>query len=61
MNAPAQVPWWADRVLGLVSVMVGEILGFLAAQALVLAPMAWAKRMQLKPGWTRFRRSKAFR
>ncbi len=33
MNAPAQAPWWADRVLNLVSVMVGAILGFLAAQA----------------------------
>ena len=33
MNASAQAPWWADRVLNLVSVMVGTILGFLAAQA----------------------------
>jgi hypothetical protein len=33
MNAAAQPPWWADRVFGLVSVMVGAILGFLAAQA----------------------------
>ncbi len=33
MNAPAEAPWWADRVFGLVSVLVGAILGFLAAQA----------------------------
>ena len=33
MNAPTQAPWWADRVFGLVSVIVGAILGFLAAQA----------------------------
>ena len=33
MNAPALPPWWADRVLGLVSVIVGAVLGFVASQA----------------------------
>ena len=33
MNAPALAPWWADRVLGLVSVIVGAVLGFVASQA----------------------------